>query len=262
MKILVSILLTFAVPSLLAQAPEKHIQFNDDIIFASVDRPGDFYFVLQEGQIHKINKDGKLVAVYHGPGIPNVFEPRDGARLFAYYREGQQYDYLNPSFHVVASYHVDPAFAIEPWLICTAGDHKLWLLDKADNSLKKLNAPHTEIEIEVVIDSSVVGDASKFLRIRDYQGFVFALHPDKGIFIFNGLGRHLRTIEVSNLRNFHFLGGELYYLHDNRIHFFDLFTTDTRVLPAPEDAGDIVLTDERMVVVRRRSVEIRPFHPY
>lgn len=264
MKALVFILLTLALGPLCAQAPEKSIRFNEEVTFASVDRPGDFYFVQKDGQIHKIDQDGKLIAVYRGQGVPDVFEPRDGARLFAYYREKQQYDYLNPSFHVVASYHVDPAFAIEPWLICTSGDHKLWLLDKADNSLKKLNAPHTEIEIEVVIDSAVIGDASEFSRIRDYQGFVFALHPDKGIFIFNGFGRYLRTIEVPGLRNFNFLGGELYYLHDNQIHFFDLFTTDIRVLPtpAPDHASDVLLTDERMVIVRQRSVEIHPFRPY
>lgn len=238
------------------------IPFGDEIESATVDRPGDFYVLTQNGQIHKVDKDGNLIVLYSKDQLPTLFDPRDGARLFAFYREDQRYDHLKPSFEIVSSYRIDPAFAIEPWLVCPSGEHKLWLLDAADNSLKKLNAPHTEIEVEVVIDSSIVDNATAFTFLRDYQSFVFGLDPRRGILIFNTLGKHLRTIAAPGIRHFHFLGEELYYYRDGNLHLFDLFTGETRTLPVGQAADDVIITDDRMLLVRGRTVEIYAFDPH
>jgi hypothetical protein len=192
---------------------------------------------------------------------PTLFDPRDGARLFAYYRAHQQYEYYNPSFEVTASYTVDPAFAIRPWLICPSGDHKLWVLDSADHSLKKLNAQHTEVEVEVVIDSTLIGDASAFTALREYQGFVFLLDPCKGIYIFNSLGKHIKTISESGIGAFNFLGEELYFLKQGQVRFLNLFTAEGRSLPVQKPARMVVLTDERMVLVGYTSLAILEFSP-
>lgn len=264
MKGIVSWLILVVVPGWLqGQAVIKTIDLDDEIIMATVDRPGDFYLITRDGRIQKFDKDGSLVAVREGDSAPTVFEPRDGARLFAYYRDAQRCDYFNPSLEVVASHPVDPAFAITPWLVCTSGDHNLWLLDRADNGLRKLNATHTEVEVDVVIDSALIGDASRITMLRDYQGFVFALDPGKGIFVFNRFGKYLRTIGAPGIQNFNFLGQDLYYLQDGRIRMFDLFTAEGRELPStPIDGIDVILTDKRMLIVHRESVEIRPFSPH
>lgn len=244
-----------------AQQKIKTLETSDTIVAAAVDRPGDFYLITKTGQIQKYDKDGRLVILYRHQGPPTLFDPRDGSRLFAYYRQTQHYDYYNPSFETVSSYHVDPVFAIDPWLICPSGDHKLWLLDKADQTLKRLNANHTEVEIEVVIDSALIKSASSFVSLRDYQGFVFALDPARGIYIFNSIGNHIRTIAETGIHSFNFLGRELYYFKDGSINFFDLFTTETRQLPVAFHAENILLTDERMMVVGLRAADIYEFRP-
>src|SRR5687767_7685859 len=175
-KLLILLILAGALP-VMAQKKIKTLEVSDTIIYALVDRPGEFYIVSKEGQIQKFDRDGKLLVLYKHKGAPTLFDPRDGARLFAYYRDQQQYDFFNPSFEITASYRIDPAFAIDPWLICPSGDHKLWVLDKADHSLKKLNAQQTEVEVEIVIDSTLIKDAVDFSTLREYQGFVFALNP-------------------------------------------------------------------------------------
>src|SRR5687767_6814977 len=81
-----------------AQKKIKTLEVSDTIRFASVDRPGDIYLITRDGQIQKFDKDGKLSVLYKHKTLPTLFEPRDGAKLFAYYRENQEYDYLNPSF--------------------------------------------------------------------------------------------------------------------------------------------------------------------
>src|SRR5687768_10207019 len=121
MKKLLVLPLLFCSIGIFAQKKIKTLEISDTIVLAAVDRPGDFYLVTKAGQIQKFDKDGKLKVLLKHQGAPTLFDPRDGARLFAYYREGQQYDYYNPSFEITASYRIDPAFAIEPWLICPSG---------------------------------------------------------------------------------------------------------------------------------------------
>jgi hypothetical protein len=212
----------------------KTLEVSDTILTAQVDRPGELYIITRNGQFQKFDEDGKLLVLFKNETAPTLFDPRDGSRLFAYYRPIQHFDYLSPAFQIVSSFRIDSAFAIQPWLMCTSGDNKLWVLDVADNSLKKLNPKEQEVEIEVVIDSTLINDAKQFTGIREYQNFVFLLHPQKGIFIFNSLGIHVRTIEVKHLHAFHFIGEELYYVKGSTIKLFDLFTAETRELSLEE----------------------------
>ena len=259
-KLILCLLLLPAVHAF-AQLKLKSLETSDTIVYATVDRPGDIYLVTKEGQIQKYDKDGKLIIVYKHKGPPTLFDPRDGARLFAYYRAQQEYDYYNPSFEVTASFRIDPAFAIQPWLMCPSGDHKLWILDKEDHSLKKINAKQTEVEVEVIIDSTLIQDAFFFTSMREYQSFVFLLNPKKGIHIFNSLGKHIKTIEEKGIYNFNFLGEELYYQKGTQLKFLNLFTAENRTIPQDKPSRVVLLTDERMFLISYRSVDIFEFSP-
>jgi hypothetical protein len=259
-ELVLCLTLIAALPSL-AQQKIRTLETSDSIVFATVDRPGDIYLVLKNGQILKFDKDGQALAGHRHNEAPTLFDPRDGARLFAYYRSQQQYNYYNPSFETTASRQIDSAFAVEPWLICPSGDHKLWVLDGADHSLKKLNARHTEVELEVLIDSTLIQDATAFTTMREYQGFVFLLHPEKGIYIFNGLGKHIKTIPEKGISHFNFLGEELYFFKQGQIMFFDLFSAESRKVPQQHNGTIVVLTDERMFLAGSRVLDIFKFRP-
>jgi hypothetical protein len=251
--------------SCFAQKKLRTLELSDTINSFTIDRAGDLYAITRYGQFQKFNKDGDLILLTKNQkNAPTFFDPRDGAKLFAYYRGIQNYDYLNPSFEVKSSFKIDPAFAIQPWLMCTSGDTKLWVLDAADHSLKKLNPKDSVVEVEVVIDASIIHYAQDFTRMKEYQNFVFLLNPHKGIFIFNGLGKHIKTIESHSIRNFHFLGEELYYNSGHRVYFFNLYTAEIRelLLNDPKKInlentkGDIMMTDERLYVVHPISVDV------
>jgi hypothetical protein len=97
--------------------------------------------------------------------------------------------------------------------------------------------------------------------MREYQNFVFLLNPHKGIFVFNSLGKHIKTIEVRGLRNFHFLGEELYYSKNGTLRFFNLFNAQTREVPLGELKGEVIITDQRMFVVRNTAIDIYEYKP-
>ena len=245
----------------LAQEKLKTITLSDSVVTAAIDRPGDFYLITKEGQIQRYDKDGKMMLLYKAARRPTLFDPRDGARLFAYYRDDQHYEFLNPSFEATASYKIDPSFAIQPWLICPSGERKLWILDKADNSLKKVYVRASEVELEVLVDSTLIRNAEAFVSMREYQNFVFLLQPGSGILIFNSLGQHIRSLAFPGIRSFNFLGEELYYLRGNTITFFNLFTAAKREITIATGYTDALLTDERMILINPERVDILSFRP-
>lgn len=239
----------------------KTLTLSDTVVDVAIDRPGDFYAVTASGQIQRFNGEGELTLLYKAERPPTVFDPRDGARLFVYYREDQLYEYLSPSFQPTASYKIDPAFAIQPWLICPSGEKKLWILDKADHSLKKIDVGASVVEVEVQVDSALIGDAGDFTSMREYQNFAFLLNPSRGIFIFNSLGLHIRTIDVPHIKRFNFLGEEMYYLRGTTLEFFNLFSAERRQLSIDTGYTDALLTDERIILFAPEEIDIFAFRP-
>jgi hypothetical protein len=268
MKKLLTCLLLIGTTSF-AQQKIKTLELSDTINSVTIDRAGDLYAITRNGQFQKFDLNGSLLLLLKNRNAPTFFDPRDGSRLFAYYRDIQHYDYLSPSFEINASYRIDPAFAIQPWLMCTSGDTKLWVLDEADHSLKKLNPRDSVVEVEVVVDASVITNAHVFTKMQEYQNFVFLLNPHKGIYIFNSLGKHIKTIESQSIKNFHFLGEEMYYSHGHKVNFFNLFTAETREISLNDPKkinientkGDVMLTDQRLYVVHPIRIDVYEFKP-
>lgn len=260
---LLPLLLVFAVSFSHAQGLKKikTVEVSDTIIDITIDRPGDVYVVTKTGQFQKFDRDGHLIVLYKEATAPTLFDPHDGARLFAYYRDRQFYVYMNGSFRVNAGYSIDSAFVIQPWLICPSGDHRLWVLDAADHSLKNVDARNAEVSVEVEVEHAVIEDVTTIRTMRDYQGFVFLLKPGKGIYIFSRMGKFIREISAPSIRSFNFLGEELYYLEGNKIKFFDLFTSQTRELNVAEASRSVVVGEDRLYVMGATSVTIYEFKP-
>jgi hypothetical protein len=238
-----------------AQTKINSVSLSDTIIYATVDRPGDLYVITKGGQLQRFAPDATLGVVYKFGPLPAQFDPRDGARLFAYFRKDRHYVFYNPSFDMTASYHLDSSFVIEPWLVTISGDHDIWVVDAADGSLKKVTQTTETIDVDEKIPSSLYKDIKAFTSLREYQGFVFLLQPDKGIQVFNRMGKWLRTIESPTLKSFNFIGEELYYIEKDKLKFFNLFTAETREQPLTQPAHFVLLTDERVYSIKHKTID-------
>ena len=253
-------LLMFVCAGVYGQKKIASIALTDTLSATAIDRPGDFYAVTRSGQIQKFTSGGRLLLLYKADTLPTLFDPRDGARLFIYYRDKQRYQFLNTSFNPLSSFQVDPAFAIQPWLICPSGEYKLWILDQADNSLKKVDARGAEVEVEVLVDPAIIRDATDFIAMREYQGFVFLMNPSRGIDIFNTLGIHIRTLQTPGIRSFNFLGEDLYYLKGDKLVFFNLFSATSLTRDVPPGYQEALVTEDRLILFNPRQIDIFSFN--
>jgi hypothetical protein len=83
----------------------------------------------------------------------------------------------------------------------------------------------------------------------------------QGIEILSVVGKPIRSFPVKNLRFLGFLGQEIYYLEDGKVRLFDLYTEEQRELTVDARAQMVLLTDERMVVIKDGTVEVWEYKP-
>lgn len=225
----------------------------------TTDRAGDIYVVTKEG-IRKYNKDGRTLNSFSSSQPPTLFDPGNGVRMLTWFRDKRQYSIVTPTLNETESNKIDPSYAIDPWLICTSGDYNILILDAEDWSIKTVDVRQANVLTEYTLDSTLLPNAN-FVFLREYQNFTFLLDQNTGIHIFNRLGKYLKSIPVTNLSHFNFLGEELYYLKGQTIHFVNLFTAETREEAITMDCEMIVITDERLAAVKDGKVVLYYYTP-
>lgn len=225
-----------------------------------IDRAGDVYIQFANGKIEKRGNDLREL----GNTTPNPtltsFDPTNAMRLLGFDRGTKTVTWFYPDLSVYEQFGLDPAFAIEPWWLCTSGERDFWVADAADQSLKKIRAADQIVNREFKLPD-VVPSLKEMTGVREYQNFVFLAHPKKGIFVLNSFGKLLRAIPVSGLQEVQFLGEELFYIRDNQLVLFDLFSAETRTLDLPGRAETVLLSDERMFLLSGSTLKVFVIKP-
>ena len=218
----------------------------------TVDRLGNFFLVNSSGKIKKYDATGKLVASVSKTS-PTLIEPWYHPSIFIYSRMSQTYSIYGRNFEDRKDFTIEPAFAIEPNLVCPTHDNKLWILDKADWSFKKVNPLSNEVIQEFTLDPAVLKPSSEFTYLREYLNLLFLIDKNSGIVILNHLGKVIETIEIQNLKQVYFFGDELYYLENNTLKFFNLLTEARHEVKLPDETSQSVMTDELIITLNNRN---------
>lgn len=241
----------FSMTSARAQVPKKLKELSlKNVDNVSVDRLGDLFVVFKNGTIKKYDANGKELAVLKKATLPTLIEPWYHPKIFVYDRLKQQtidYDHNLESPQVGK---IDPAIAVNPFLVCPTNDNKLLVLDEGDWSIKKANPTTSKVLLEFTIDTTGMS-TPVFSYLREYQSLIFLLDKFSGIFIFNNLGKKVNHIKCTT-QNFGFYGEELFYLVDDRVIFFDLYSEKTREVKI-EPGKFVIVTDERIFLVKNND---------
>ncbi|MBI3220558.1 MAG: hypothetical protein HYZ44_13675 [Bacteroidetes bacterium] len=226
----------------------------------SVDRLGNFFVIARNGSIKKFDAQGKEVAsLKHGH--PTLLEPWFHPIIFLYNQKNQSIYSYGRHFENERITPLDPAWAIEPQLVCPTNDNKIWIYDGSDASLKKVNPLTQEVINEFSIDTIQLKSKPRFTHLREYQSMLFLLDPTTGIFIFNNIGKLVNHVNVSGLLHFNFFGEELYYLHDHKIIFYDLYSEEKRSIAVEGDFQFVLVTDERILLIHQKKGSLFEFNP-
>ncbi|MBN8576636.1 MAG: hypothetical protein J0L66_06810 [Cytophagales bacterium] len=217
----------------------------------SVDRLGNFLLIDKAGRIVRYNEEGKKIAASPRQ-VATLVEPWFQPTVFVYNRKNQTYTLWDRNFETRTAYAVDAAWAIEPWLVCPTHDNRLWLLDKADWSLKKIMPGTGQVIQEFTLnlpDSNV-----EFIYMREYLNFVFLLDIKNGVSIYNHLGTRIEQLAAPNLKGIYFFGDEFYILQHGTLRYFNLLTSQWREHAVPANTAQAIITDERLLTLSSNNV--------
>ncbi len=250
LTLLISCLHTYAQPTIIKTTFIAHI---------AADRPGDFYIIDTHKKIKKYNPKGDVIAEATLEKRPTLFDPWSGVRLFTYYADTREIQYLDPTLSLISILLIDSAFAIDPFLACPSGEYNYWLLDKADFSLKKILPKESKVQTEILVDK-FLSRPENVLLMREYLNYIFILDKEKGIIIFNQLGIKVNQIATST-SVFGFYGEELYYIENNELVFYDLYSAEIRKLPLSKPIKSLLLLQDKKISVQGQQIEITDFKP-
>lgn len=237
------------VPTLVAQIPIKKIKEykTRPIESVTVDRLGNYFIILKNGQVNKYDANCKLVASSWLK--PDLLEPWFHPSIFSFDRMRKRIARYGRHFENPVITELDESWAIDPHLVTVRADNHIWILDKADASLKHINPMTGATVSEFSIDTTQFTARPLFTYIREYQNMLFLLDQNSGILIFSIFGKQVEHIKKAGIRNFNFVGEELYYANGNTIQFFDLTTQATREVKVEGDNQFALVTDERIILI-------------
>ncbi len=245
------------------QSPSKKIKefSTQEVSTVSIDRLGNFYLTLKTGVIKKYDTDGNFMNEFSNPEsyAITILEPWNPLRVFIYCRDRQQIVLLDHHLEFLQTVSIDPSLAVEPYLVSPSVNN-FWILDKADYSLKKIDFKTSRVMEEVSV-KLLPGAEHDFTFLREYQNQLFLIDRKSGIDILSNLGKPIHTFPVKQARYLGFLGQEIYYLENGTIHFYDLYSEDRHELAVDPSAVFVLLTDERMVLIKKSTVEVWEYKP-
>jgi hypothetical protein len=266
MKALISgIILLLAPLNLFGQLGKKLNEFTEkNISSIAIDRLGEFYLQFYDQSIKKYDIDGNYLCTFklENDSITSL-HPWNPLNVFVYERNKQTILFLDKALQPLNKKSIEPSLAIEPWLACAGNNNgNFWIYDKADHSLKKINIANETISLDIDLKKLYGQQTPNLVYVREYQNLLFLLDKKAGIKIISITGKLIESISSVRINNFSFMGEELYYLEENKLKFYNLYTKQQHSIEIGNDIAFALATDEKVVLIGNAGkVSIWEFKP-
>jgi hypothetical protein len=201
----------------------------------SIDQSGSIYAADAMGNLFKYTPAGEYVVEYspERPARITDLEAWQGLRIFLFYRDRQEYTFLNRFLTAQGTYSFDPGTVGFVEAAAPSADNNVWLFDQSDFSLKKYSLQLREVVLRTPLDLLLDPNDYKIATIREYQNKVYMGDMREGVLVFDNLGNYLKTISAPGVRFYSLYGHTLYLVRDRTLLSIDIYTgaRETRLLP-------------------------------
>lgn len=238
----------------------KSIDLKQEVIHASIDRQGNLFIASNNGDVDRLDKDGELV--YHfspnTKGNVALIEAWQGLRTFIFYRDFQQYLFLDRFLNSSVRYEIgnDPSRYYN--LATIAGDNNLWLIDQQELTLKKLDIRLNEFLSETPFNLNLDPDNFELTFIREYQNLLFISDKHSGVLVFDNIGNYLETLPTPKLEYFNFSKNELLGLNNTgKVVLIDIYSKKEREISLPDLSYQFVfMENSRLYCIAAKRIDI------
>lgn len=205
----------------------ERIPLLEEPVSVSIDKTENVYIAGNKGSIFKYNNNGEILFTYSPQSTGNIrnIEAQSTLNIFLFYEGLQEFSFLNRFMTLISTQDFTPD--IYARLATPSSDNNLWVFDDQDFTLKKINLHYFEAEMATSL-SNVVSPDFQGNHLKEYQNFVFLSDINTGIYVFDNLGNYIKLIPLESVHYFNFYKDEIYFLHDARLHFYDLYSSEEK----------------------------------
>jgi hypothetical protein len=225
------------------------------------DRYGNIYVADQEGNLNRYDSLGVFSLNFSPTNLAEIslLEARPTVRIFAFYRELQEYVLLDRFLAPIDHFRLDLPELGFVRVAAPSLDNQLWLYDDVNFSIKKFDKQANRITFRVPLDLLFGGTSDYDINyLAEYQNQLFVNDRNSGILRFDNLGNFIRKI-ATQTEVFNFWENELYFLENGRIRFVHLYQAKERHAELPPDlegvakqvivqgSGTFILTESQLI---------------
>ncbi|MFN6944524.1 MAG: hypothetical protein ACK4ND_06220 [Cytophagaceae bacterium] len=201
----------------------------------SIDRHDFLYIADDRGNVHKYDTIGNLLLTY-SPRQNNevsILEAWRKVNILVFNRNFQEYVILDRFLTQSPIYRLRAEQIGFARLLTYAADNNLWIVDEKDFSLKKFNLRFNKVEVLTPLDFILNPSKYEMTFIREYQNLLFISDRNSGILVFDNLGNFKTKLPFLNVQYFSFRGDELYFIANDRLTIYNLYSKKEVVLDLP-----------------------------
>lgn len=240
--LLLTLLFTTAAISAYAQQEQPaytfmhHFPINSGTAI-STDRNGNVYLLDQRRNIVQLDSLGQPINVFSPPARGRIatIDAWNPMKILAFYQDRQQLLLLDRFLRPISSTSLSD-FDLNGTIraAALASDDSFWLFNETDFSLSKLDTRLRRITSDTPLNLILDKDRFDIRMIREYQNMVYLLDYNGGIYVFDNLGNYKKKLPYSGLSYIGFRSNELYFVKENKLHFLDLYTSQSKIVDLPE----------------------------
>lgn len=203
---------------------EKKISLKS-VTAAAIDQKKHIYAADSEGNIIQYDSLGKRLLVYSPDKIGTVtaMATSQTMRLFAFYRDFQEYVMLNRFLDQTSRQKFESEDIGFVRLATLASDNNLWVFDENDISIKKYNPQLNKVIAKVALDLMFGQKRQEVIYLKEYQNLLYLVDKNSGIWVFDNLGNFKKKMIHSDIQGFTVAGKFMYIIQAQKIKQLSLY---------------------------------------
>lgn len=216
----------------------RSVALENPVRMIKRDHTNNLYINDLKGNVIKLDTLGKSLAEFAPVqyGQITTMEPWPSLRLFLYYENTQQYIFLD-RYLAGTAFNEFPASIGFARIAAPSSDNQIWIIDDRSFSLIKYEFNFDQITLEIPLSQLPENEQLQPYQLKEYQNRLYIGDVRRGILVFDNIGNFLKTIPMPDALAFDFSGDNIYYIHEDSIHYEGIYvdTRKSHPLPASRD---------------------------
>jgi len=257
--------LVFSLWSLVAQGQEYRLleTIETEATFFATDKLQNLYLVSPQNEVVKYDKNGLQLFRYNNNllGELSFIDANNPFKIILFYPEFANLIFLDRTMTPAGDFRLFDFNLIQVDAVALAADNNIWLYDKLDFRLKKIDRIGKVVfqsgDLSLTLNQSL---NPNFLIEREQQ--IYLNDPENGILVFDVFGQYEKTLDFKGLEEFQILDGRLLFFQDGKLNAFNLQSLLFQEAILPEGIGEearVLMQKNRLFVLEEKELRIFEF---